>query len=61
MDRVTEGKMVSSDFTVWQGEEQARKGRFVVNFCRQSKHWPRGSVKMETMTAFAWSCRRGMS
>ena len=48
-DRVSEGNMVSSAFTVWQGEGAERKGRFVVNLKRQSKHWPRGSVKIETI------------
>ena len=55
---VGEGKMVSLAFTVWQGEGLDRKGRFVVNFKRQSKHWPRGSVKMETITAFAVDLQR---
>lgn len=59
MDKVKEGEMVSSAFTVWQGDGEARKGRLVVNFCRQSKHWPRGSVKMEKMTAFALELQRG--
>lgn len=52
-DLVREGKMVSSAFVVWQGHGEERKGRFVVNFHRQSKHWARGSVKMETVQSFA--------
>ena len=52
-DRVREGKMVSSAFTVWQGEDAERRGGFVVNFKRQRKHWPRRSVKMKTKTSFA--------
>lgn len=43
------GRMVSSAFVVWQGDGEDRKGRFVVNLARQSKHWPKGSVKMETL------------
>lgn len=47
------GKMCSSAFVVWQGDGAARKGRFVINFKQQSKHWPKGSVKMETLPGFA--------
>jgi hypothetical protein len=50
---VRTGRMVSSAFTVWQGEEAERKGRFVINFARQSRHWQKGSVKMETLPGFA--------
>lgn len=47
------GKMISSAFVVWQGEGEDRKGRFVVNLKQQSQHWPKGSVKMETIPSFA--------
>ena len=57
-DRVREGNMVSSAFTVWQREGAERKGRFVVNLKRQRKHWPRGSVKMETITGFALNLQK---
>lgn len=56
---VAEGKMVSSAFVVWQGDGEARKGRFVVNFARQSKHWPKGSVKMETLPSFGLEMQKG--
>lgn len=58
---VAEGKIVSSAFVVWQGEGGARKGRFVINLSIQSKHWPRGSVKMETVQGFAAQVERGDS
>jgi hypothetical protein len=32
------GRMVSSAFLVWQREGAERKGRFVINFSRQSRH-----------------------
>jgi hypothetical protein len=35
---VRKGRMVSSAFTVRQGEGKERKGRFVINFARQSRH-----------------------
>jgi hypothetical protein len=38
---------------VWQGEGSERKGRFVINFARQCRHWPKGSVKMETLPGLA--------
>jgi hypothetical protein len=47
------GRMVSSAFVVWQGEGTESKGRFLINFSRQSRHWPKGSVKMETFPCFA--------
>lgn len=56
---VRSGKMCSSAFVVWQGEGEKRKGRFVVNFKRQSTHWPKGSVKMETLPAFALDLHQG--
>lgn len=55
---VGEGKLVSSAFVVWQGEGEHRKGRFVVNFARQSKHWSKGSVKMETLPGFGLELMR---
>ena len=58
-DLVAEGKMVSSAFWVWQGEGVDRKGRFVVNLARQSKHWEKGSVRMETLPGFALDLKEG--
>jgi hypothetical protein len=29
------------------------KGRFVVNLSKQSKHWPKGSVRMEKLPEYA--------
>lgn len=55
-ERVKKGLMVSSAFVVWQGEE--KKGRFVINFHRQSKHWAKGSIKMETIPSFALEMER---
>jgi hypothetical protein len=52
-EAVRMGRMVSSAFAVWQGEGAERKGRFVINFSRQSWHWPKESVKMETLPGFA--------
>jgi hypothetical protein len=52
---VANGKMVYSAFTVWQGDVLERKGRFLVNLSRESQHWPRGSVKMETLPSFGLS------
>jgi hypothetical protein len=50
---VRTGRMVSSAFTVWQEEGAERKGRFVINFARQSRHWQKRSVKMEALPGFA--------
>jgi hypothetical protein len=47
------GAMISSSFVVWQEGPEGRKGRFVVNLSKQSKHWPKGSVRMETLPEYA--------
>jgi hypothetical protein len=52
-EAVSMGRMVSSAFVVWQREGTERKGRFVINFSRQSRHWPKGSVRTETLPGFA--------
>jgi hypothetical protein len=52
---VADGKMISSTFTVWQGDWLERKARFLVNLSRQNQHWPRGSVKIETLPSFGLS------
>lgn len=58
MGKEREVLMVSSAFIVWQGKEDL-KGRFVINFHLQSKHWPKGSIKMETIPSFALEMERG--
>lgn len=50
-----DGGTVSSSFVVLQGGSQGRKGMFVVNIWKQSKHCKKGSVKMESMSEFALS------
>jgi hypothetical protein len=52
---VRTGRMVSSAFKVCKGDGLERKGRFVINFARQSRHWPKGPVKMETLPGFSSS------
>jgi hypothetical protein len=47
------GAMISSSFVVWQGGPEGSKGRFVVNLSKQYKHWPKGSVRMETLPEYA--------
>lgn len=51
--------MISSAFTVWQEGEEGRKGRFVVNLAKQSKHWRKGSVRMESLSEFATGIQKG--
>ena len=60
-DLVRRGFLISSAFTVWQGDDGDRKGRFVVNFSRQSKFWTKGSVQMEKLVQFSDELRRGES
>ncbi len=54
-----QGFMVSSSFVVWRETEDGSKGRFVINFHKQSKHWPKGSIKMETLPAYALDLNKG--
>ena len=51
--------MVSSAFTVWQEEEDDRLGRFLIIFKRQSRHWPKGSIKMKTLQSFSTQLQGG--
>lgn len=57
LEQVRRGRLVSSAFVVWRGDD--RKGRFVVNLAKQSKHWPNGSIKMETLPSFALEAEKG--
>jgi hypothetical protein len=41
--------MISSSFVVWQEGLEGMQGRFVVNLSKQSKYWPKGSVRLETL------------
>jgi hypothetical protein len=58
-DLKARGMLISSAFTVWQDSADGRKGRFVVNLAVQSKHWPKGSIRMETLPAFSLDLSRG--
>lgn len=60
-DLIARGFLLSSAFTVWQGEGKDRKGRFVVNFSRQSKFWPKGSMRMERLEEFSDELHQGES
>jgi hypothetical protein len=53
------GAMISSSFVVWQDGPEGRKGRFVINLSKQSKHWPKGSVRMETLLENALDVEHG--
>ena len=52
---IKRGVILSSASTVWQESEDGRKGRFVVNLCKQSKHWYKGSIRVESIGEFAMS------
>jgi hypothetical protein len=53
------GSMISSSFVVWQDGPEGRKGRFLVNLSKQSKHWPKGGIRMETLPEYALELERG--
>lgn len=55
----SKGAIISSAFVVWQDTEGGAKPRFVVNFAKQSKHWKKGSVRMESLSEFAVELQRG--
>lgn len=52
VEKMKEGKSISSVFTVWQGEGTELKGRLVVNLHRQNQHWEKGHIKMEKISSF---------
>lgn len=56
-----QGLMVSNAFVVWEERDgpASRKGRFVVNFSDQSLHWPKGSLRMETLPGFSLQVGEG--
>jgi len=58
-EAMSHGALISSSFVVWQDSAEGRKGRFVVNLSKQSKHWPKGSVRMESISEFAMDIQRG--
>jgi hypothetical protein len=51
------GAMISSSFLVWQDGSEGREGP--LNLSKQSKHWPKGSVRIETMPEYALELERG--
>ncbi len=53
------GYIVSSAFVHWHEGADGPKGRFCINFHKQSKHWAKGTVRMETMPAFALDLQKG--
>jgi hypothetical protein len=53
------GAMISSSFVVWQDGPEGRKGRFVVNLSKQSKHWLKGIVRMDTLPEYALELEHG--
>jgi hypothetical protein len=59
-DRIrSTGAIISSTFVVWQDGTEAREGRFVANLSKQSKHWPKVSVRMETWPEYALELEHG--
>ena len=57
---VSTGHMISSSFFVWQEDTDGNENeRFIVNFSKQSKHWDKGSVQVETLPAYAIGLKRG--
>lgn len=54
-----EGAVISSSFVVWQDGPEGRKGRFIVNLALQSKKWPKGTVKMDSIARFAMDLQQG--
>jgi hypothetical protein len=53
------GATISSSFVVWQDGPEGRKGRFVVNLSKQSKHWPKRRVRMKTLSEYALELEHG--
>ena len=54
-----EGAGIFSSFVVWQDGPEGRKGQFILNLVLQSKKWPKGTVKMDSIAQFAMNLRKG--
>ena len=59
MRQVEDGKIISSSFVAWQGHGDEKKGRFIINLHKQSKHWDKGSIKMKKIPSFALELEKG--
>jgi hypothetical protein len=53
------GAMISLSFVLWKDGPEGRKGRFEENLSKQSKHWPTGSMRMETLPEHALELKHG--
>jgi Reverse transcriptase (RNA-dependent DNA polymerase) len=53
------GAMISSSLVVWQDGPKGRKGLFVVNLSKKSKHWHKGSVRIGTLPEYALKLEHG--
>lgn len=54
-----DGYLISSAFTLWQGEGDERKNGFGVNFSKQSKFWDHKPLRMESAAGFATELKKG--
>lgn len=57
--QIKEGKLNPSSFVTCSGEGTTEKGLFFLNFHVQSKHWPKGRLKMKTIPSFAMEVEQG--
>lgn len=53
------GAIISSSFVVWQEGSSDPRSRFVVNLSTQSRHWKKGTVRMESVAEFGMSLQQG--
>lgn len=59
VEALGKGHLISSALTLFQGDGEERKGRFVVNFSKQSKFWSRKPLKMKKPAEFASELKKG--
>lgn len=53
MNAKENGAIISSSFVLWQEKEDSMKVIFTVNLSVQSKHWKKGSVRLDSQPEFA--------
>ena len=58
-DLTSKGLPVASAFVTWKETSEGPVGRFVIDFAEQSMHWPKGTIRMETLAEFGLSLEEG--
>jgi hypothetical protein len=53
------GAMIFSSYAVWKDGAEGCKERFAVSLSKQSKHWSKENVRIETLPEFSLELEHG--